>query len=55
MQAERREQRAREAAEEEIKASANKAKREALAAAEETAPTWAHSETPASTSGYRTF
>ena len=56
MQAERREERARQAAEEEIKASANRARREALAAAEETAPAWARSD-PAACSllGYRTF
>ena len=45
-----------ETAEEEIKASANRARREALAAADETAPAWARREQRASTvSGYRTF
>jgi hypothetical protein len=57
-QAEQREERARRAAEEEIKASVNKARREALAAAGQTAPTWAEQHEPQSTSpvsGYRTF
>jgi hypothetical protein len=55
VQAQRREERAREGAESEIKASASKAKREAQAAAEDTAPTWLRAESAASTAGYRTF
>ncbi len=55
-QAEQREDRARQVAEDEIKASATKARREALAAAEETAPSWADRDEQESTvSGYRTF
>ena len=55
-QAEQREERARTVAEDEIKASTTKARREALAAAEATAPSWAAREEPESTvSGYRTF
>jgi hypothetical protein len=53
-QAEQREERLRRAAEDEIKASAKKARREVLAAAHDTAPSWAHSES-ASGAGYRTF
>ncbi len=45
----------REATEEEIKASAKRARREALAAAEETAPPWSRTEASASGTGYRTF
>jgi len=45
----------REASEEEIKASAKRAKREAQAAAEESAPTWLREDSAASTAGYRTF
>ena len=55
VQAERREERARAATEDEIKASVNRAKREAQAAAEETAPEWLRSESAASKAGYRTF
>ena len=55
VQAEKREERARQATEDEIKASANKAKREVLAAAEENSPTWLRSDSGASTAGYRTF
>ena len=55
IQAERREERAREVTEDEIKASANKAKREVLAAAEDSAPTWLRNESGSSGSGYRTF
>jgi colicin import membrane protein len=57
-QAEQREERARQTADEEIKASTNRARREALAAAEQTAPSWGeHHETPPPSpiSGYRTF
>jgi hypothetical protein len=53
-QAEQREERLRRAAEDEIKASAKKARREVLAAADETAPTWSRNESP-SGAGYRTF
>jgi hypothetical protein len=45
----------REASEDEIKASAKRAKREAQAAAEENAPVWLRGESTASTAGYRTF
>jgi len=55
VQAEQREDRVRRAAEDEIKASASKARREALAAADQTAPSWARRETAASGPGYRTF
>ena len=55
-QAEQREERAKEVAEDEIKASVGKARREAMAAAEATAPTWgAKGETDSTVSGYRTF
>ena len=51
-----REERAREATEDEIMASARKAKREAQAAADESAPDWLRNkEKVAATSGYRTF
>ena len=55
IQAQKREERVREATEDEIKASVSKARREAEAAAEETAPSWLRSESKASTAGYRTF
>jgi hypothetical protein len=55
VQAEQREDRVRRAAEDEIKASASKARREALAAADQTAPSWARREAAASGPGYRTF
>jgi len=55
MQAEQREQRVRHAAEDEIKASASRARREVLAAAEKTAPSWERRDAAASGSGYRTF
>jgi hypothetical protein len=55
LQAEKREERAREVTEDEVRASASKAKREALAAAEESAPSWLRHESPAPTAGYRTF
>ena len=45
----------REATEDEIKASAKRAKREAQAAAEESAPVWLRGESTPSTAGYRTF
>jgi hypothetical protein len=54
-QAEQREERLRLAAEEEIKASAKRARREVLAAAGETAPTWSRNEASSSGAGYRTF
>jgi hypothetical protein len=58
-QAEQREERARRTAEEEVKARVGRARREALAAAEETAPSWAErAEQPQPAgpiSGYRTF
>ncbi len=54
-QAEQREERVRQAAEDEIKASTSRARREVLAAADETAPSWSRRETTASGSGYRTF
>ncbi|MFL5899632.1 MAG: hypothetical protein ACJ75S_00310 [Solirubrobacterales bacterium] len=56
MQAEQREERVRRAAEDEIKASTSRARREVLAAADATAPSWARREAAASGSGgYRTF
>jgi hypothetical protein len=55
MQAEQREERVRRAAEDEIKASTSRARREVLAAADATAPSWSRKETAASGSGYRTF
>lgn len=55
IQAERREERVREATEDEIKASTKRAKREAQAAVAETAPVWLRGESTASTAGYRTF
>ena len=55
MQAEQREQRVKEAAEVEIKASAKRARREVLAVADRTAPSWARREAAGSGSGYRTF
>jgi hypothetical protein len=54
-QAEQREERVRRAAEDEIKASTSRARREVLAAADETAPSWERREAAASGSGYRTF
>lgn len=54
-QAEQREARVRRAAEDEIKASAKRARREALAAADETAPAWSHGEQSPAGAGYRTF
>ena len=54
-QAQRREDRAREVSEGEIKASTSRARREAQAAAEESAPSWLRSEPASSTVGYRTF
>lgn len=54
-QAEQREDRVRRAAEDEIKASTSRARREVLAAAEKTAPSWERREAAASGSGYRTF
>lgn len=54
-QAEQREDRVRRAAEDEIKASASRARREVLAAAEKTAPSWERREPTAQGSGYRTF
>ena len=55
VQADQREERIRQAAEDEIKATAKRARREALAAADDTAPTWARQEAASSGSGYRTF
>ena len=55
IQAEQREERVRRAAEDEIKASTSRARREVLAAAEKTAPSWERREPSASGSGYRTF
>jgi hypothetical protein len=56
IQAQKREERVREATEDEIKASVGKARREAQAAADEIAPTWLRgNESKASTAGYRTF
>ena len=57
VQAQKREERVREATEDEIKASVGRARREAQAAAEEIAPTWLRNgkESKASTAGYRTF
>jgi golgin subfamily B member 1 len=54
-QAEQREARVRRAAEDEIKASAKRARREILAVADESAPTWSRSEPTGSGAGYRTF
>jgi hypothetical protein len=54
-QAEQREDRVRRAAEDEIKASASRARREVLAAADKTAPSWERREATPSGSGYRTF
>jgi hypothetical protein len=54
-QAEQREERVRQAAEEEIKASTSRARREVLAAADATAPSWSRREATSSGSGYRTF
>jgi hypothetical protein len=45
----------RRATEDEIKASTSRARREVLAAADATAPSWARREAAASGSGYRTF
>ncbi len=53
-QAQQREERLRQAAEDEIKASAKRARREVLSAADQTAPAWSRSEAP-SGAGYRTF
>ena len=57
MQAQQREERVREATEDEIKASVSKARREAQAAAEEIGPDLAARRRvqSASTAGYRTF
>jgi vacuolar-type H+-ATPase subunit E/Vma4 len=55
VQAQKREERVREATEDEIKASVSKARREAQAAADEVAPSWLRGESKASTAGYRTF
>ena len=54
-QAEQREQRVREATEDEIKASTKRARREVLATVERTAPAWARRDASASGSTYRTF
>ncbi len=54
-QAGQREARVRRAAEDEIKASTSRARREVLAAADATAPSWARREAAAPGSGYRTF
>jgi F0F1-type ATP synthase membrane subunit b/b' len=55
VQAEQREERIRQAAEDEIEATAKRARREVLAAAEDTAPAWSQQEAASSGSGYRTF
>lgn len=55
VQADQREARIRRTAEDEIKASASRARREVLAAADATAPSWARREASAQGSGYRTF
>jgi hypothetical protein len=56
VQAQRREERVREATEDEIKASVGKARREVQAAADEVAPAWLRgNDSKASTAGYRTF
>ena len=55
-QAEQREERARRAAEDEIKASTSRARREAMAAADASAPSWEpRSADESPVSGYRTF